>query len=59
MEENPKKILLPIDIIGAGEPDGNTDVFGNEFISRKIDNGLYEFTIPARKSFLIRMRAKA
>lgn len=59
MEENPKKILLPIDIIGAGEPDGNTDVFGNEFISRKIDNGLYEFTIPARKSFLIRMRTKA
>ncbi|MBQ3797710.1 MAG: hypothetical protein II842_15775 [Butyrivibrio sp.] len=58
MEDEEKRIRIPVDYVGALEPQENVDELGTPFSGKKLDGGEYELVIPAGSSYIIKMRTR-
>ena len=57
MEDEDMIIHLPVKNVGALGPYKNTDEFGTSFEGKILDDGEYELLVPARSSFIMKLRA--
>ena len=58
MEDEDMIIHLPVKNVGALGPYKNTDEFGTSFEGKILDDGEYELLVPARSSFIMKLRAR-
>lgn len=58
MEDEDMIIHLPVKNVGALGPYKNTDEFGTFFEGKILDDGEYELLVPARSSFIMKLRAR-
>ncbi len=58
MEDEDMKITIPVGNVGAIGPYGNIDELGNYFEGKSIKNAEYELVVPARSSFIMKMRTR-
>lgn len=56
MEEEDVKIALPVNLVGAIEPEGNLDEFGISFDGKCLLDGRYELNVRGGTSLLLKMR---
>ena len=58
MEDEDMIIHLPVKNVGALGPYKNTDEFGTSFEGKILDDGEYELLVPARSSYIMKLRAR-
>ncbi|MCR5558626.1 MAG: hypothetical protein K6F75_13835 [Butyrivibrio sp.] len=58
MENEDMVIHIPVEYVGALEAVGTTDELGTSFEGRLLESGEYELLVPAKSSYIIKMRAR-
>ena len=56
MEDEDMIIHIPVKNVGALEPYGSVDELGTAFEGKSLEDGNYELVVPARSSFIMKMR---
>ncbi|MBR4668925.1 MAG: hypothetical protein IKO76_09235 [Butyrivibrio sp.] len=57
MDDEEKTIRIPIGLVGARDVDGSVDELGAAFEGRMVEDGVLEIKVPARKSYVIKLRS--
>ncbi|WP_155828084.1 alpha-amylase family glycosyl hydrolase [Butyrivibrio sp. VCB2006] len=55
MEDEERKVRIPVGYVGAIEPDNCVDELGSSFTGKMTDDGMLEIIVPAKSSYLIKM----